>query len=107
MPFARISRIKGWEDFGFRFKEGNDETAWDDAHGIITFHYTEPLTWWMPMPRAMPRNLEAATSEARRLAEPGQGPKPRPSSPAATTTPTEARKRSSATSPGTTVPSGA
>ena len=32
MPFAKISKIKGWEDFGFRFKEGNDETAWDDAH---------------------------------------------------------------------------
>ena len=35
------------------------------------FHYTEPLTWWMPMPRAMPRTIEAATSEAQRLA--GQG----------------------------------
>ncbi len=45
MPFARISQVKGWEDFGFQFKEGDDETAWDDAHGIFTFHYTEPLTW--------------------------------------------------------------
>jgi hypothetical protein len=72
MPFARISKVSGWEDFGFRFKEGNDETAWDDAHGIVTFHYTEPLTWWMPMPRAMPRTLEAALGEARRLAERGR-----------------------------------
>ena len=31
MPFARISKVEGWEDFGFKFKEGNDETAWDDA----------------------------------------------------------------------------
>jgi hypothetical protein len=72
MPFARISRVKGWEDFGFRFKEGNDEIAWDDAHDIITFRYTEPLTWWMPMPRTMPRTIEAATSEAQRLAARGK-----------------------------------
>ncbi len=72
MPFAKISQIKGWEDFGFQFKEGNDETAWDDAHGIFTFHYTEPLTWWMPMPATMPRTVEAATSEARRLADRGR-----------------------------------
>ncbi len=72
MPFARISRVKGWEDFGFRFKEGNDETAWDDAHGILTFRYTEPMTWWMPMPNGMPRTLVSATSEARRLADRGK-----------------------------------
>lgn len=72
MPFAKISRVKGWEDFGFRFKEGNDETAWDDAHGILTFRYTEPMTWWMPMPPAMPRTYEAALAEARRLAEAGR-----------------------------------
>ncbi|MCR4413829.1 MAG: hypothetical protein NUV77_15525 [Thermoguttaceae bacterium] len=72
MPFAKISRVKGWEDFGFKFKEGNDETAWDDAHGIITFRYTEPMTWWMTMPKEMPRTLEAALAEARRLAEKGR-----------------------------------
>ncbi len=72
MPFARISQVKGWEDFGFRFKEGNDETAWDDAHGILTFHYTEPLTWWMPMPGTMPRTVAAAMSEAHRLADRGK-----------------------------------
>jgi hypothetical protein len=74
MPFARISRVPGWEDFGFRFKEGNDETAWDDEHGILTFHYTEPLTWWMPMPKGMPRTIEAALGEAKRLAEQGKRP---------------------------------
>lgn len=72
MPFAKISRVKGWEDFGFRFKEGNDETAWDDAHGILTFRYTEPMTWWMPMPPAMPRTYAAVLAEARRLAEAGR-----------------------------------
>jgi len=71
MPFAKISQVRGWEDFGFKFKEGNDETAWDDRHGIITFRYTEPMTWWMPMPRGMPRTLAAASAEARRLADQG------------------------------------
>ena len=55
MPFAKISEVQGWEDFGFRFKEGNDETKWDDEHGILTFRYTEPMTWWMRCPRTMPR----------------------------------------------------
>jgi hypothetical protein len=67
MPFAKISAVEGWEDFGFKFKEGNDETPWDDAHGIITFRYTEPMTWWMPMPKEGPRTLKAALAEAARL----------------------------------------
>lgn len=69
MPFAKISRVEGWEDFGFKFKEGNDETAWDDQHGIITFRYTEPMTWWMTMAKDLPRTIEAAVAEAKRLAE--------------------------------------
>lgn len=72
MPFARISRVEGWEDFGFKFKEGDNETDWDDQHGMITFRYTEPLTWWMRMPEDMPRTMEAAVAEARRLAEEGK-----------------------------------
>ncbi|HAK94909.1 MAG TPA: hypothetical protein DCM87_07870 [Planctomycetes bacterium] len=71
MPFAKISAVKGWEDFGFAFKEGNNETQWDDAHGIITFRYTEPMTWWMPMPKHLPRTLAAAAAEAERLAREG------------------------------------
>ena len=71
MPFAKISRVQGWEDFGFKYKEGNDETVWDDEHGILTFSYTEPSTWWMSMPEDMPRTYEAAMAEARRLAAAG------------------------------------
>ncbi len=68
MPFAKISAVEGWEDFGFRFKEGTDEAAWDNAHDILTFRYTEPMTWWMAMPKSMPRTLGAALAEAQRLA---------------------------------------
>ncbi|MCX6897691.1 MAG: hypothetical protein NT105_03240 [Verrucomicrobia bacterium] len=72
MPFHKISKVEGWEDFGFKFKEGNDETAWDDAHGILTFRYTEPMTWWMRMSKEMPRTMEAAVAEAKRLADAGR-----------------------------------
>lgn len=71
MPFAAISKVKDWQDFGFKFKEGTDETKWDDEHGIITFRYTEPLTWWMKMPKEMPRTMDTALAEAKRLADKG------------------------------------
>jgi len=71
MPFAKISKVRAWEDFGFKFKEGDNETGWDDVHGIITFRYTEPMTWWMKMPTDMPRTLEAALAEAQRRAAKG------------------------------------
>ncbi len=71
MPFAKISAVEKWEDFGFKFKEGNNETAWDDRHDIITFRYTEPMTWWMRMSDELPRSYEAAVLEAKRRAEKG------------------------------------
>lgn len=52
MPFRAIKSVENWQDFGFKFKEGNDETSWDDAHGIFTFRYTEPTTWWLSMDKA-------------------------------------------------------
>ena len=57
MPFKSIKNVENWQDFGFKFKEGNGETAWDDAHGIITFRYTEPSTWWLSMDKAHGTNL--------------------------------------------------
>ncbi|MDD2600882.1 MAG: hypothetical protein PHO37_16945, partial [Kiritimatiellae bacterium] len=60
MPFAPISKVEGWEDFGFRFKEGDSETAWDDAHDMLTFRYTEPMTWWMALNDSGPRTLSRA-----------------------------------------------
>ncbi len=72
MPFAAISKVPQPEDFGFRFKEGNDETDWDDAHHVLTFRYTEPMTWWMSMRDVeKPWTLEKAITEAERLATAG------------------------------------
>ena len=75
MPFAKISAVKDWQDFGFKFKEGTNETEWDDERDIITFRYTEPMTWWMRMPEEMPRTLTAALAEARRLADEKKDPR--------------------------------
>ncbi len=60
MPFTDVSTVQGWEDFGFRFHEGDNAVAWDDAHGILSFRYTEPMTWWMPMAPEVPRTLPEA-----------------------------------------------
>lgn len=67
MPFHAISKVDGWQDFGFKFKEGDGEPSWDAAHGILTFRYTEPMTWWMPMKKDESRTLEAALAHARSL----------------------------------------
>ena len=68
MPFAAISKVPNYEDFGFKFKEGDDEVAWDDAHDILTFRYTEPGTWWMPIPQNLPQNYETAVAHVKKLA---------------------------------------
>ncbi len=69
MPFAKISQVTDWQDFGFAIKEGTNETAWDNQHGILTFRYTEPMTWWMRMDPALARTIPSALAEAQRLAE--------------------------------------
>lgn len=60
MPFTDVSTVQSWEDFGFRYHEGNNSVPWDDRHGILSFRYTEPMTWWMAMDKGVPRtNPEA------------------------------------------------
>ncbi len=72
MAFAKISKVEGWEDFGFQFKEGIDEIKEDDARGITTFRYTEPMTWWQRVEAKEGQTVyETALEEARRLAKEG------------------------------------
>ena len=71
MPFTAISTVQNHEDFGFKFKEGDNEVTWDDAHDILTFRYTEPGTWWMPMPPGIPHTYDTALAHAKKLAEEG------------------------------------
>ena len=75
MAFMKTSEVEGWEDFGFRIKEGDNETAWDDAHGLLTFRYTEPGTWWMKIDGkggAAP-TMDACLARVRELAAKGDG----------------------------------
>ncbi len=74
MPFTDISKVPRPEDFGFTFHEGDNNVAWDDAHNILSFHYTEPSTWWMPMPPALPRTYENALALAQKIAANANNP---------------------------------
>ncbi len=71
MPFLRISSVEGWEDFAFRFMEGTGNEKWDDEHGILTYRYTEPMTWWMHMSKDLPRTMDSALAEVKRQVENG------------------------------------
>lgn len=71
MAFAPISKIENWEDFQFAFKEGHDEAQWDLEHGIQTFRYTEPMTWWMPMPESQSWDYDGAVAQLQIEAEKG------------------------------------
>ena len=71
MPFTDISKVEGWRDFGFRFKEGNNNVSWDDSSRILTFRYTEPMTWWMRMDKSVPRTPQQALRVRDGLAETG------------------------------------
>jgi hypothetical protein len=68
MPFTDVSKVQGWEDFGFKFHEGNNNVPWDDEHGILSFRYTEPMTWWMRMRKGVPRTFAEAVQARDQLA---------------------------------------
>jgi hypothetical protein len=77
MPFTDVSTVQGWQDFGFRYHEGDNNVPFDDAHGILSFHYTEPMTWWMPMKKGVPRTTSAALQVRDELAGGGDPPQRR------------------------------
>jgi hypothetical protein len=69
MPFTDVSTVEGWQDFGFKYHEGNNNVSWDDAHGILSFRYTEPMTWWMGMKKGTPRTVPEALQVRNDLAQ--------------------------------------
>jgi len=72
MPFTKVNSVSGWEDFGFRYHEGDNDPAWDRAHGVLSFHYTEPMTWWMPMAKGTARTIPEALRQRAALAGDGK-----------------------------------
>ena len=77
MPFTDISKVNGWQDFGFRYHEGNNNVRFDDAHGILSFRYTEPMTWWMPMKKEAPRTAAEALRVRDEMARANDGTRSR------------------------------
>ncbi len=68
MPFTDVSKVADWQDFGFRYHEGNNNVSWDDQHGVLSFRYTEPMTWWMRMKKGIPRTMSEALKARDELA---------------------------------------
>ena len=69
IPFTDPSKVERVEDFGIAYHEGDNSIAGDDKLGILSFRYTEPMTWWMPMPKGLPRTYDEALALVRRHAE--------------------------------------
>ncbi len=74
MPFAAISRIERPEDFGFAFKEGIDDLEYDNAHGLLTFRYVEPQSFWLKLPPDAPRDAAACVAALRAAARDSEYP---------------------------------
>jgi len=73
MPFTDVSTVHGWQDFGFRYHEGNNNVPFDDSADILSFRYTEPSTFWLAIPPEVPRtpeNVMKALNEATRSDNP-------------------------------------
>ncbi len=76
-PFVKISTIERSEDFGFAFKEGDNDVDFDEKHSILTFQYFYPQTVWVGLQDAglksygeLSRAVQAlATSQASESAE--------------------------------------
>jgi hypothetical protein len=68
MPFTDPSTLPHPEDFHIGWHEGDNSVASDDRLGILSFRYTEPMSFWMPMPTGEPRDYETARARLNRLA---------------------------------------
>ena len=61
MAFDNIGKIENFQDFGFAYDElGGNHRKFDDQHGIASFDYAEPMTYWLPMAKKYPRTYEGA-----------------------------------------------
>jgi hypothetical protein len=64
MPFSDIEKVVGFEDFGFQFKEGDGNVPFDRAHGIDSFVYVEPMSYWLALPKEVARTKEVPSPTA-------------------------------------------
>lgn len=74
MPFTDIKTVQGFQDFHFKYHEGNNNVPFDDTNHILSFRYTEPMTWWMSMGKDVPRTaVEALRIRDEQAQKPGNG----------------------------------
>jgi hypothetical protein len=66
MPFTDIAKVPDFEDFGFAFQEGAPNVAFDDRHGIASFVYVEPMSYWLALPPEAPRTYDSAMAVVRK-----------------------------------------
>jgi hypothetical protein len=60
IPFTDPAQVENVGDFGIAYHEGDNSVASDDKLGILSFRYTEPMSYWMPMAPEIPRTYEEA-----------------------------------------------
>lgn len=61
MPFTSISSVENPQDFYFAFHEfGSVDLRYNNAHGVYSFRYVEPWTYWMAMEPNVPREYGKA-----------------------------------------------
>ncbi|HWD39878.1 MAG TPA: hypothetical protein VG944_13605 [Fimbriimonas sp.] len=65
MPFAEPQTLPHPEDFGIAFHEGDSSPESDAKLGILSFRYSEPMSWWMAMDPKVPRTYENAMEIAK------------------------------------------
>jgi hypothetical protein len=69
MPFHDPAKVEHPEDFGIAYHEGDNSIKTDDSADILSFRYTEPSSYWLPMPPEMPRTYENALSLIQKNAQ--------------------------------------
>lgn len=72
MAFDDIAAVQNPEDFYFAFKEGTNDPAYDEAHGILTYTYVEPASYWLGL-GDLPRTPEAALGLLEKQAQQNMG----------------------------------
>jgi len=65
IPFTDPAIVPRPSEFGIAYHEGDNSVASDDHLGILSFHYTEPMTYWQSLAPSVPRTYEAAMAKIR------------------------------------------
>ena len=68
MPFTDPATVKDAADFGFAYHEGDNSVTSDEMRGVLSFSYTEPMTFWMNLPKDAPREYDFSLNYLKKIA---------------------------------------